>query len=1367
MPRRVNKDFSKKTQCPSVAIIPIAELLGKPTLNLSEKVTSTETLGSVWLGQPGALRFEVCELVGTEEPRVQTIRIAWHKRRGRRAVPLIVFWQGPKHFLLTEPIGDPASLSVLQVEPAAALSVIKRAILAPNREAVSVVLALLERTQGSGGVAGFRNRNMLSTHYLIHGFRRDNVVEWIDLDKQSAHRCGERGGNLLRSLGYTATSNPSTFEIRDGDHCRVHAMVLPDGTSFDRSIAGPGDAPATRLLIDARGKGAERAVIVSGSSLRLYFAQSGQGSDDLATAGAYIELDLDILAAEWSALLFLLFSNTSHQADGVFKRVAAESNRYAIGLRERFRERIYENVVTGLVQALYDARGRKRADADTLFNATLRLLYRLLFVLYAEDRNLLPLGNSEYRRVSITEMLFRIQRMRADGKTFDAKQTTLWDDLFRIFEAIRSGNTEWNVPAYNGGLFEPELADHKDAAFLHSVKVPNAILAPLLFALAFDEQDGLVGKIDFGDLGVRHLGTLYEGLLSYSVHIAEQDLVVDRDGMYVPARKQDEPDVLASEPYVTSPKGSRKTSGSYYTPPFVVRRLIDKALRQTLEDHLQRVVTLPVETQWEAMLNFRVVDPAMGSGHFLVDALDAIADRLARFLRDNPRISAEPIQNARAQITAIGKEFGIDNLGKGIGDFELLRRNVMRNCIYGVDLNPMAVELAKLSLWLHAFVPGLPLSYLGHNLRYGNALVGIVGHEIAQQVEGKLFASTVKTSLGQALNQSRTLSSLGDLSIAEVKRSEEAQDKLEGATSGLHGAFDAYSCRVFAVGDDAQEKRIRERGRALLEEADGLDQVLSGAIRGEDKRQIGKAQQIATRLSAFHWQLAFPEVFLRERPGFDVSLGNPPWEEVFTDELDFFVAHIPGIKALSQADREKIVDSFRKRHPAIEEQYMRESESADALRAVLSETYEMTHGGHPDVYRSFAERAYRVTRKSGSIGMVLPRNLFASKGAGPLRKALFSTCECVLDFAENTNGWIFKDVHGQYTLSAASIALNGKRLVHAAGPASNLSEWDTMDENRTTWTFDELSSSSDFFEIPLIPNFRSAKLFHKMAAHGQRFTSPVSGVVFKPYADFNSSTDRVRGILRTDIKGWPAVSGDNFKLWIPEVGEPEFRVDPKVGLDNLLARRKGKKWDFLPPSIRHDKNALPNLTAHIRFHNVANRQNGRSFITALLPSKRFGTHAAPLLIQANGGPRDTALRLGVLSSLPFDWGVRRRVEFNMSFFILEALPVPKCSPNDAVGSRIIQLAASLACIDSRYSEFARACDVGVGTLIGQEREDAIAELDALAAYSYNFTLDDLDIMFSDFTIEAVSEDRRNSVRKHFLTINTPFTILEKASPNEH
>ena len=1333
--------------------IRIAEELGPASVPFSEALGGAGALNGLWLGQAGPLRLEVLELTSAAEPTVQSLRAAWHKRRARRAVPLIVFWQGEHDVLMTEPVGEPTSVPIVNVAPSAALAILQRALKAAQREVVSLVLSLLERTQGSAGIAGFRNRNLLSTHYATKGYQRDHKADWQRLSDQGATVRMEQGGKLLRALGYAPTSHPSTFEVVAGDSVRVEALVLPEGTAFDRSPAGPGDAPATRLLVDARAKGAKVAIIVAGRLLRIYLAAVAQGLDDVTTASTYIELDLDILADEWSGLLPLLFAAESHQPNGLFDQLVQESSRYAIALRSRFRDRIYDTIVGGIAQSLFEARGRRKVEADILYQATLRLLYRLLFVLYAEDRNLLPLGNPEYRRISLTQTLFHLEERSRAKKPFDPRQTTLWDDMFRIFDAIRGGSVEWNIPAYNGGLFEPTLADHPEAEFLHAVKLPNSKLAPLILELAFDEEDGTRGKVDFGDLGVRHLGTLYEGLLSYNVRVAEVDLTVDRDGIYVPAKAKDTPSVIAGDVYVASPKGGRKTSGSHYTPTFVVRRLLENALEPVLEQHLADVATKAPEEQWDAMLAFHVVDPAMGSGHFLVDALDVIANRFARFLTENRRIQASPIKSAREQITAIGKVYGIESLGETIGDFELLRRIAMRNCIYGVDLNPMAVELAKLSLWLHAFVPGLPLSYLGHNLRHGNALIGVMGPEIADKVGGGLFGGAVSAALAQALEHAKHLASLSDLSVAEVKKSEDAQDALEASTTPLMNAFDAYSCRVFASNDELDTRAEREMGRASLEYEDGLVRVLEGKTTGEQKRQISKAQKVARSQDAFHWQLAFPEVFLRAKPGFDVVLGNPPWEELNVDELGFFAPFIPGIKGVaSQKERERVIDAFVRKRPDVADQIQAEEAHKVEARAILNESSKGR--GKADLYKIFAERALALCRQKGALGMVFPRTLFSGKSSSGFREQLFPESETTVDFGINGGGWIFQDAEPRYTVAALAALKNEAGLVHAAGPALNLRDWRSLPDRRTTWAIAELRLASDGLEVPLIPDAQAATLFRKMVANGQPFSDVSDGARFVPWIEFNATTDRESGLLKETGKGWPVVKGENFDLWAPELGNPPFVLDPKKGLAALQATRlRSPVWKGCPPKVMNDLATLPPSQAHILFRDATRPNDSRTVRVALVPPNRFAVHKAPVLINFGGTPQHTAFRLGIMSSLPFDWLARRRVETSLGFFILNALPVPRYSISDERARRVMELSARLASVDERFAAFASSCIVPIGSLRGDDREVAIAEIDALVASLYDLSMDDLTPIFNDFSLDAVPRSRREATREHFARVS--------------
>jgi len=1237
----------------------ISDVLGPVSADYRDTLPDGSTLRGVWLGQPGAVRFEACELVSEDEPGVMTIRAAWRKRRGQRAMPLIVFWQGVDRVLLTEPTGEP-QVTVLTVAPAVATTVIQRALSAPRREAVTATIALLERAQGSGGVPGFRNRNILSTHYVTKGFQRNHAKAWAALNMQGSRLQNERGVRLLRALGYTLVS-ATTFEVLDHVRPRVHAVVLPDGTPLDKSPAGPGASPTTRLLVEANARGAERAVIVSGGLLRIYVADATKGLDDVATASNYIELDLELLDATAVGLLPMFFGAEQHQGGALFDQLVAESTRYALELRGRFRERVYSNVVGDLARALYAARGRRNVDPTLLYAATLRLLYRLLFVLYAEDRNLLPLGNSEYRRVSLTETLFRLEERRRKSLPFDARQTTLWDDLFRIFEAIRSGNVEMNVPAYNGGLFEPVLVDYPEAAFLDAVTIPNSVLAPILLNLGFDEQGGHRGKVDFGDLGVRHLGTLYEGLLSFSVRVADEPLTVDEEGLFVPAKAGDENLVKAGDVYVTSPKGGRKASGSHYTPTFIVRRLLDNALQPVLERHLESVVKKPPEEQWAAMLEFHVVDPAMGSGHFLVDALDVIANRFATFLADNPRIDAGPVKEAREQITVIGKAYGIESLGLTIGDFELLRRIVMRNCIYGVDLNPMAVELAKLSLWLHAFVPGLPLSFLGHNLRHGNALVGVVGPEIADKVGDSLFGGAVSTALQQALEHAKRLTSLSDLSYDQVKESVNAQEALEAATAPIVNAFDAYSCRVFATNENLETRAQREMGRASLEHHEGLAQVLQNRTKGEEKRQINAARDVARALTAFHWQIAFPEVFLRENPGFNVILGNPPWDKVRFEEQQFWVSRVPGLNALAAGQREKRIARLRATRPIDAEQERQEIDLRQTLQVYFADQYKHQGRGHLDLSKLFAERVLSLVRHSGSIGYVLPGQSLIIGGWSKIRE-LISDFHLDVVEARNTAAWMFADADPRLPVVSVSISsppAGAGQVVIVPG----ISSFSDLEMSKALpvvhLSAEEVRTLSDAYVIPWLNSAAEVSVLNKMRSRpslrgGKGWITGQSESKW----DFSASGREHRFVKATKSTGsWNVLMArhvDQFKV-ATEVPFQRFITEPK----KLIPLNKNIVVD-------HGRVILGADHARIVYRYPARSDDSRTMIATYLPD--HGYLPSTGYIHAVAAPhqdRNMVLALlGFMNSLVADWWVRRFVDRHVTAPVVNALPLPAWSETD-------------------------------------------------------------------------------------------------------
>lgn len=1325
----------------------VAEALGTPYA-----ATGNGPLGRAWRAPgTGRQRLRVREYIAAQRPNAETLRRAWKEDRDG-AAPLLIFWDdGAGSTLIVGPTAEGAQErpTITQVTREAAGSILKIALDAPAPLAVRTVRDLLDRAQGSGNAPGFRNRGVISTHCALESFRRD-ADRWERLRERAARADGKRGVDILRALGYEKSIAPGTFVFEHRGRVAVYAATIAGETALDRAEDGATSIVAD-VLAKARERGAVRAVIVANRRVRTYVLGDEVAYDDLSTPSTYVEVDLDLVERRNLPILAAIAAVPELAPGGTFDDLLAESRRYAVALRKRFQSKVYGEIIDSLITAIY--RRAHPNDPQTLLDAALLLLYRLLFVLYAEDRNLLPLNDAVYQANSLTAKLAELDAYQKSGRAFDERAADLWQRLVALFDGIANGHREWSLPPYDGGLFEHGAQTIAGAALLDAIDLPNAELAPLLLKLTYDtDEDGESGKIDFADLGVRYLGTLYEGLLSFAVVIADRNLAAAPDG-YRTAKKGDAVVVAMGSPYLITPNGGRKISGTYYTPSFVVRRLLNEALLPALERHLARVGALPLAEQWAAMLDFRVVDPAMGSGHFLVDALDTIAERMATFLASRP-IAAKPYAQAREAVTACGREYGIPDAGDRIPDFDLLRRIVLKNCIYGVDYKPMAVELAKLGLWLHAFVPALPLSYLGHTLRAGNSLVGVLGDEIEAVFRDRpagvaLFWHAIQGPLEDARAQARAIGERADVSLANIAESKELEAHSERATASLRHAYDAYACRVFS-----------DNLSGPLEDYLFGD-VLAGDVDAATVAQLAGVFDAATELAAFHWQIAFPEVLLRDPPGFDVVLGNPPWEEITVERLGFYTRYIPGLKSVaSNVEQEGEISSYLRKHPDVRAAYEREAAEKEHFRQVLHANFTLSRGGDPDMYRSFAELALRLCRTGGAIGMVYPRQLLAAKGSMLYRKALFGQADVIADFGLNRGGWMFPDAEHRYTIVALAAQKTGGGAISQAGPVTEEKAWSALPSQRAQWELAELQRLSEGFELPLFDDERGPDLFHRMSATGQAFSAQVGAARFRPWAPIHATNDRKSGLLKdraSGAQGWPVYGGRNFYLWEPQNGEPEFVLDSVVGLDLLQRKRlRSEVWEGTSRAVLDDAGTLPPMRSTILFRDVARATDSRTMIACLVPPQRFAANQAPTLVRIGGGERDDALRLGVMSSLPFDWIARRRVEQHMNFFILNALPVPRQDPTHPLAARAAELAARLACIDDRFAEFAAACGVDTGSLLDEQmREDAIAEIDALVAHLYDFEKNDLETIFDDFTLNAVPRQRRAAVRAHFERLAVP------------
>ena len=683
----------------------------------------------LFLGR-GDLALEVALYSAAARPTARTMQDAWRARQDGRAVPLLVVALHGGRAWLCGPTGESLPLRA-DKDTGAIERLCSAALKQPDRHAALLFLSQALPSLDTSA-PGLRNEGLFALHELTHDAPRR--PDWVQHGQKARTilRSGAQGQELLKRLGFAVERlDNMTFLLKGADR-RLALAVLLDQTQVPEagSPRFGNLSPVSYALHKAGTENLDWVVVVQGDRLRLYPTKGAVGVGRRGPTETYLELQTSVLADEHAAYLSLLFSADALKPDGSVDALLADSQRFAAELAKNLRDRIYERVMPLLARGVAAARGLSAPTADDLaltYGMALTILFRLLFVAYAEDRDLLPYRHSEaYRRRSLKQKAQELAQ-HASALTPVASGHSHWTEVVRVWTAIEQGDAEISVPAYDGGLFTRDPTVSKAGAALAKLTLDNAVFEPALRDLLLsDEEDGALRPVDFRSLGVREFGTIYEGLLESELSVADQGLAVDAKGSYVPVRGKAAPVVRKGEISLHDRSGARKASGSYFTKSFAVEHLLDRALVPALEDHLARVAKMDDADAAEAFFDFRVADIAMGSGHFLVAAIDRIEKGFTDYLAGDGATGAAGV---RAELTRLkaAAQAQLGNMADQMAfeDSQLLRRLIARRCIYGVDLNPLSVELARLAIWIHTFVPGLPLSVLDHNLVNGNALVGV------------------------------------------------------------------------------------------------------------------------------------------------------------------------------------------------------------------------------------------------------------------------------------------------------------------------------------------------------------------------------------------------------------------------------------------------------------------------------------------------------------------------------------------------------------------------------------------------------------------------------------------------------------------
>ena len=1101
-----------------------------------------------------------------------------------------------------------------------------------------------------------------------------------------------------------------------------------DGSDDTRDASTPDENPGARVVTVLESGETPWAIVTNGKLWRLYSARTHSRSTN------YYEIDLEeTLAMDdpneafryfWLFFRLKAFITTGEigqdeQPDGLsfLDRVLDESESYARGLGNRLKERVFEQVfphfAAGFIEHLKGQVGMAGPHQSSLlpvaeqlslrrepdeafrrqvFNGTLTLLYRLLFLLYAESRDLLPVKEARgYWGRSLTKLKTDIAEKAGDiadtvpeqlAKAYGASadSTELYDRLLALFSVIDRGSRELNVPLYNGGLFitDPDSADktqeHDTARFLVSHKIPDRYLALGLDLLARDIDDKRQDLvfIDYKSLGVRQLGSIYEGLLEFNIRIADEKMAVVRGkntDQVIPyteavekrrrvlkiGRGRNAPERVygPGQVYLENDRRERKASGSYYTPSHIVKHIVESTVGPVLKEKLENLrpgfreagqryrqkvreadalraqgksyddpakVADSYVGLVDDLFDLKVLDPALGSGHFLVEAVDFICDRILGeregFLRAFPwNPVTRFLQDTREAIIAEMDRQAVTVDTRRLTDINLLKRHVLKRCVYGVDLNPMAVELAKVSLWLDCFTIGAPLSFLDHHLKCGNSLIGTtvreVEAELAEQKEGHvadLFGGPFQGLLA-ATATIEQLRRIPDATVEQAELSQSLFSEFEKEQIPYKSALDIWVSQHFGNG--------RAKEYLTLAGSDLVDQMRSGGqgLAQEYREAISQGREVGAGKYFFHWDLEFPEAFVDlkrgtwksgEDQGFDAVLGNPPYDVLSSAELGYDVGPVA--------------------------RYFRSNS-----------TFGPAVGGKLNLYKLFICRAAELNAREGGLSFIVPMGLLGDAASRGVRRLLLGEKQLVAFESFPQKDDPTRRVFVDAKLSCALFVARGAFQDTTIAVRTHVSqEIDAFGETLSVKPTEVLSLEPENVPIPSCTQ-RDWDIAVRLWSHGK---VRKLGEYCRAYqGEVNETTDGRKGFVSNDpLDGPQVLRGSNLGLYT--VREPSQGTAMFLRTDEFLAGKPG--------SVK----ATHHRMARVGWQESSAQNNFRRIIAAMIPEGQFCNHKINYFPQ-NDSSVPLELVLALLNSKLADWYFRLiSTNAAVSHYQLYSLPAP-------------------------------------------------------------------------------------------------------------
>lgn len=1206
---------------------------------------------------------------------------------------------------------------------------------------------------------------------------------------------------LFEELRFGRVAPRAAYQVDDRTYAITHAWgevpihMLGAGVSLDTKqakVAGAAKSSPHGLVQDFlnRSKPHLWAIVTNGLSLRLLRDHHS------LTTQAYVDVDLEAMFegnhyADF-ALAWMVFHQSRFEAarpeDCWLEKWFTLARDQGVAALDDLRggvERAIEALGRGFLRhkdnaALRDELRDGGLDKQEYYRELLRLVYRCIFLFSTEERDVLldpaaeESAKARYRRFYATRRLRELAGTMRGGPHGD-----LWQGLMTVMRGLDGGCAPLALPALGSFLWSPSAVPHLGAASL-----ANEDLLTAMRELSYLSRNGKRFPVAWRTVAADELGGIYEGLLEL-----HPSLDVDAGAFELE----------------TAAGHERKKTGSYYTPTSLVDCLLDTALDPVVDAAVKGKSRADAEA---ALLALKVVDPACGSGHFLVAAARRMARRLATVRTGDDEPSPPELRHAL--------------------------RDVIGRCVYGVDLNEMAVELCKVALWMEAIEPGRPLSFLDAHVQHGNALLGATPaliergvpdeawevlegddkavakalkkrnreeRKAAEKQQGTMFAGSAGERGGKLVEAARAALEGGDGRVEDVKAREDRWARFQKSREYQEARLVASAwCAAFVW-----RKAGEDPGLAAAAPTYATFASLRGDATTASARLTKEVRALDNQYLFFHWHLQFPDVFGVKAGGapvgegseddvtgwtggFDVVLGNPPWEHVELKEIEWFAARRPAIaKAENAAKRKKLIAELATDDPALFSAFRDAVRALDgqAAFARASGRYPLTARGRVNTYALFAELDRTSLREGGRAGSIFPSGIATDDNTKEFFGSVVARGQLASLYHFENEDQVFPAVHHAFRFCLFTIAAAGTAepadLVFYARSVAHLAETgrhfqltpaDFLLLNPNTRTCPTFRWTRDA-EINKGIYRRLRVLLNEGADDGNPWGVSFMQGLFNMASDSGLFRDRAR----CESDGF-RLNGNVFERGASK-RLPLYEAKMVHHFDHRFATYEGQteaqsnqgKCPEFDDSDHRDPSRIPHpyywvdeqevsqqLAGRwsrswlVGWRDIARASDMRTVIAAAIPAVAVG-HKLPLLLPSAAAAGAAGL-YGALCSLVFDYAARQKVGgTSLTYFIIKQLPMPtpaalsRPAPWDAPTSTENWLASRVLELTFTSNDM-----VGFATDVGyagppfrwdpERRAILRAELDAAFFHLYGLDADDTAYILDTFPVLRDKEVRQ-------------------------